>query len=67
MKGKYSKEKFSQVVMVELTIVPELWRPRHEGGGVRPAWATQRNPASQAKVFFFGSAGDQAQSLVPAG
>jgi hypothetical protein len=37
LKGKYSKEKFSQVVMVELTIVPELWRPRHEGGGVRPA------------------------------
>lgn len=64
LRGKYSKDKFSQVVRVDLTIVPELWRLRHDGGGVRPAWETQ-NPASQTNVFLVGSAGDRAQSPVP--
>lgn len=70
LRGKYSKEEFSWVVMVEhiYLIVPELWRLRHEGGGLRPTWATQRNPASQTKdfLFFFDSAGDQVQSPVHA-
>lgn len=30
LRGKYNKDKFSQLVMVDLTIVPELWRLRHD-------------------------------------
>lgn len=37
LRGKHSKEMFSQAAVVKHTVVPELWRLRCEGGGLRPA------------------------------
>lgn len=37
LRGKLGKEMFSQAAVVKHTVVPELWRLRCEGGGLRPA------------------------------
>lgn len=46
MRGEIQQRKVYPVGHGGTYIVPELWRLRHEGGGVRPA--------SQAKVLVLG-------------